>query len=152
MRGLEAGWTAVDQAQPLQREDARTWLEGELAGSPPVGRPEVDTEEAGGDVFAHRAQVSREGAEVEDVVVDGGQRHERAQPVAAHDEPFALQHLEGLAEGHQGHLEFLGETTLIVETSARRDVARANAIAQSLRDLMVPRHPSLHVEPSRLVF
>ena len=148
MRDLEARGAAVDEPEPLEGEDPRSWLETELARGETIGRAEMVAEESRGHVFADGAQVPCEGAEVENVVVNRGQRHERAEPVPSHDETLAFQHFEGLAEGHEGDTEILREPPLIVESGAGRDVAGAYTIAQGLSDLMIAGHPSLHASGS----
>jgi hypothetical protein len=68
--------------------------------------------------------------------------------VAPRDQPVALQHLEGLAQGHQRHAVLLGEPALIVEPRAGDERAAGHALAETLRDLVIPGHPARHATAS----
>jgi len=87
-----------------------------------VGALELAAEEAGHHVLALRGEIAREGSKLQDVVVHGAARDEGAEPVAPRDEAVALQHLEGVAEGHERDAEVLGEPALIVEPLAGREL------------------------------
>ncbi len=59
---------AVDQTKPLHGDDARPRPEAEGGGHASVGHAEEVTEDARGDLFAERREVSREAAQREDAI------------------------------------------------------------------------------------
>src|SRR5713101_5327398 len=135
----------VHQPQALEHEDAGARVEAELARRVPISPGTLDAEEPRGDLLAHSGEVSGEGAEVEDVVVDGRRRHESAEAVPARDQTLSFQDLERLTQGHERDPEVLRETPLVVEALARPNAAGANPLTQDLRDLMVPGHSCSHL-------
>src|SRR5574341_1805753 len=134
---------AIDEPQALEREDAGAGVEPELARRVPVGPGGVGGQEARGDVLADGGEIAREGAEVEDVVVDGRRGNEGAEAMTARDQAVALEHLERLAEGHERDTEALSEAALVVEALTRRDGAGADPVTEGIRDLMVAGHSAL---------
>src|SRR5437762_417659 len=135
----------VHQPQALEHEDAGASVEAELARRVPISPGALGAEEPRGDLLAHRREVSGEGAEVENVVVDGGRRHESAKAVPARDQTVSFQDLERLTQRHERDAEVLSEAPLGVEAFARPNAAGANPLTQDLRDLMVPGHSCSHV-------
>src|SRR6266851_8534127 len=135
----------VHQPQALEHEDAGAGVEAELARRVPISPGALGAEEPRGDLLAHSRQVSGEGAEVEDVVVDGRRCHESAEAVPARDQTVSFQDLERLTQGHERDAEVLSETPLVVEALARPNAAGANSLTQDLRDLMVPGHSCSHL-------
>ena len=105
------------------------------------------SEHPGGDGLALGREVAGEALQLEDLVVDGGRRHERAEPVPPGDETVALQQLERLAQGHERHAEVAGEPALVGQRRARRPLAVADAPAKGLGDAVIARHASVHSTP-----
>ena len=136
----------VHQPQALEHEDAGARVEAELARRVPISPGALGAEEPRGDLLAHRREVSGEGAEVEDVVVDGRRRDEGTEAVPSRDQTVSLKHIERLAESHEGDPEVLSETALVVEALARRDAAGSDPITEDLRDLVVPGYPCPQLE------
>src|ERR1700682_3344544 len=97
----------VHQPQALEHEDARARVEAELARRVPISPGALGAEGPRGDLLAHSREVSGEGAEVEDDVVDGRRRHESAEAVPARDQALSLQHFERLTQGHERDTEIL---------------------------------------------
>src|SRR5205085_5576835 len=81
-RALETERPAVDQAQPLHREQARAAPEAERPRLAPRAADELAAEQARGDVLALRGEIAREPPELEDVVVDRRRGDERPEAVS----------------------------------------------------------------------
>ena len=92
-------------------------------------------------------EVAGEALQLQDLVVDGGRGHERAEPVTPRDQTVALEHFEGLAQGHERDAEVVREPALVGQRRARRPLAVADAPAKGLGDAVVARHASVHSTP-----
>src|SRR6266852_1031961 len=146
-RALETHRGLIDQAQALEYEHARPTGEAQRLGDASVRRREPRPQEPGRDVLALGREIARETAELEDVVVDRRRGDERAEPVTARDEVFALEQLEGLAQGHERHAEAFRELALVVEPSAGWKLAGSDPLAQHIGDTVVAGHSTVEPHP-----
>ena len=63
------------------------------------------------------------------------------------DQSVAVEHIESLSEGHQGHAELKGQLPLVVEPGPWSEPTAKDSLAERLSDLVVARHPGLHMGP-----
>src|SRR5262245_22975210 len=145
---LQAHRVAVDQAQSLELHDAGAGGEPERSAHAVVRARHASAEQPRGDVLALCRQITGKTLKLQDVVVDRGRRHERAETVAPRDQILALEHRERLAQRHQRHAERFRERALIVEPRARRDTAALNALTKRFGDSVITRHACVHADSS----
>src|SRR6267143_723803 len=116
-------------------------------GDAPVSRREPRPQQARRDALALGREVAGEAAKLEDVVVDRRRGDEGTEPVTARDEVLALEQLERLAEGHEGHAEALRELALVVEPRTGGKLADPDPLAQRLGDAVVAGHSTEEPHP-----
>src|SRR6185503_16236343 len=66
-RALQAQRTAVDETEPIDREEPGAAREPERRGHAPIATDDAAPEQPRGDVLALRGEVAREPAQLEDV-------------------------------------------------------------------------------------
>jgi len=142
-KGVDSNQYAKDNSECQNYAD-----QANVAGDAAIGARHAPAQQPRGDVLALRGELAREATQLEDVVVDRGRGHEGAETVTARDEVLALEHLERLAQRHEGHAEGLRERALVVEPGAGREAATVDTVAQRLGDAVVPRHPCVHADSS----
>src|SRR5262245_33123576 len=98
-------------------------------------------------VLALGREIAGEAAELEDVVVDRRGGDERAEPVAARDEVLALEELERLAKGHEGHAEAPGELALVVQPRPGGEFPGPDSLAQRFGDAGIAGHSTVKPHP-----
>lgn len=138
--GVNGGRDCVDQPQAVETNQPLRRRIGQIVAP----RRFAEAEQAVAGDAPLRLDGVGEACEIGRLAPERRRGDETAQPLAAPDQPFVDQHLDGAADGEAAHPEALDERRLAVDTLARplgRDIA-----AQRVDELQVERPIQFRVQ------
>ena len=141
---VHAHWLVVGQQEAPEPDQGRALLQLQLTGQKSAGADLLEAQDLGGRDHAAALHLFAVGGQLY-LEIQFGFAHKRAQPHDALDDFLAHKGIDGLADGHPGQAEALGEVTLGRQRGTRR-AGGTDVRPQDFPQLHVDWHPALAVD------